>query len=122
MSRERPLLSDRAIQIVAENRIRAAMDAGEFDNLPGFGRPSALIDEPYDPHWWIRRKLRNEKLTPAQIGARALGWTAGTTDNDIIEHYKRSVDREKLRANLQLSVEERFKNRQQMAQSHENNQ
>ena len=49
-------LSDRAIQIVAENKIRAAIEAGEFDNLPGYGKPAAICDEPYDPHWWIRRK------------------------------------------------------------------
>ncbi len=54
--------SDRAIQFVAENKIRAAIDAGEFDNLPGFGQPSPLIDEPYDPFWWIRSKLRDEHL------------------------------------------------------------
>jgi hypothetical protein len=57
-----PLLSDRAIQIVAENKIRAAIEAGEFDNLPGYGKPAAICDEPYDPHWWIRRKLRREQL------------------------------------------------------------
>jgi hypothetical protein len=45
------LLSDRAIQIVAENKIRAAIEAGEFDNLPGLGQPAAIFDEPYDPHW-----------------------------------------------------------------------
>jgi hypothetical protein len=64
MAADRPLLSDRAIQIVAENKIRAAIEAGEFDNLPGFGQPSALMDEPYDPHWWIRRKLQREQLLP----------------------------------------------------------
>jgi hypothetical protein len=62
MTSERPLFSDRAIQIVAENKIRAAIEAGEFDNLPGFGQPSELIDELYDPHWWIRRKLREEQM------------------------------------------------------------
>jgi hypothetical protein len=56
------LLSDRAIQIVAENKIRAAIEAGEFDNLPGLGQPAAIFDEPYDPHWWIRRKLKREEL------------------------------------------------------------
>ena len=55
-------LSDRAIQIVAENKIRAAIEAGEFDNLPGLGQPAAIFDEPYDPHWWIRRKLKREEL------------------------------------------------------------
>jgi hypothetical protein len=55
-------LTDRAIQLVAENKIRAAMEAGEFDNLPGLGQPAAIFDESYDPHWWIRRKLKREEL------------------------------------------------------------
>jgi hypothetical protein len=62
MAQDRSLLTDRAIQVIAENKIRAAIDAGEFDNLPGFGQPAAIFDEPYDPHWWIRRKLRREQL------------------------------------------------------------
>jgi DnaJ homologue, subfamily C, member 28, conserved domain len=63
MSNQRPYLTDRAIRIIAENKIVAAIEAGEFDKLPGFGRPAAIFDEPYDPHWWIRRKLRREQLT-----------------------------------------------------------
>ncbi len=35
MSGVGPMLSDRAIQIIADNKIRAAIEAGEFDNLPG---------------------------------------------------------------------------------------
>ena len=61
-----PLLSDRAIQIIADNKIRAAIEAGEFDNLSGFGKQATIFDEPYDRHWWIRRKLKREQLT-AQI-------------------------------------------------------
>jgi hypothetical protein len=57
------MLTDRVIQIVAENKIQAAIEAGEFDNLPGFGQPSAVCDEPYDPYWWIRQKLQRESLT-----------------------------------------------------------
>lgn len=63
MSEAGKMLTDRAIQIIAENKIRAAIEAGEFDNLPGFGQPSAIVDEPYDPHWWIRRKLQREQLS-----------------------------------------------------------
>ena len=58
-----PTFSARAIALVADNKIRAAIDAGEFDNLSGFGQPSPLIDEPYDPFWWVRAKLRAEQLT-----------------------------------------------------------
>ena len=62
MSEPVALGSERALQIVAENKIRAAIEAGEFDELPGLGKPSPLIDEPYDPLWWVRRKLRQENL------------------------------------------------------------
>jgi hypothetical protein len=62
MSEPVALGSERALQIVAENKIRAAIEAGEFDDLPGLGKPSPLIDEPYDPLWWVRRKLRQENL------------------------------------------------------------
>jgi hypothetical protein len=66
----RDAFSDYALQMVAENKIRAAVEAGEFDRLPGFGKPSPLIDEAYDPFWWIRRKLRAEELNPSP----ADGW------------------------------------------------
>ena len=62
MGSQRPLLSDRAIQIIAEHKIRAAIEAGEFKDLPGLGKPAAIFDEPYDPNWWIRRKLKREAL------------------------------------------------------------
>ena len=42
-------MSRRAIQVVAENRIREAIEEGQFDDLPGLGKPIADIDEPYDP-------------------------------------------------------------------------
>jgi len=41
---------------LAEQRIRQAMELGEFDNLPGEGKPLDLGDD--DPSWWAMRKLR----------------------------------------------------------------
>jgi len=60
MSQER--FTRRAIQTVAENRIRQAMEEGAFDNLPGLGQPIPDIDEPYDELWWVKRLIRREKL------------------------------------------------------------
>jgi hypothetical protein len=57
------MLTDRAIQIIAENKILAAIEAGEFDKLPGLGQRAAIFDEPYDPFWWIRRKLAHEEIS-----------------------------------------------------------
>lgn len=55
--------SEQAVQLVAEHKIQAAIEAGEFEKLPGLGKPCRLIDQPYDPHWWVRRKLKREQLT-----------------------------------------------------------
>ena len=44
-----------------ERLIREATERGEFDNLPGAGRPLAL-GNPDDPDWWIKAKMRAEGL------------------------------------------------------------
>lgn len=55
-------ISRRAIELIADNRIRQAMEEGQFDDLPGLGRPIPDIDEPYDPEWWIKKWMRREKM------------------------------------------------------------
>jgi hypothetical protein len=62
MTKDHGWMSERAIGIIADDKIRAAQAAGQFDNLPGLGRPHPIFDEEYDPHWWIRRKLAREGL------------------------------------------------------------
>jgi hypothetical protein len=47
----------------AEQQIREAQQAGKFDDLPGFGHPIPDIDEPYDEMWWVKKKMRDEKLS-----------------------------------------------------------
>jgi hypothetical protein len=46
----------------AERKIREAQEAGAFDALPGFGKPIPDLDGPDDPNWWVKKKLREEKL------------------------------------------------------------
>jgi hypothetical protein len=36
---------------------------GEFDNLPGAGKPLPGANRPHDEQWWIKDYLRREKLT-----------------------------------------------------------
>lgn len=62
--------SERAIQLIAEDKIQSAIQAGEFDHLPGWGRPLDVLDEPYDPMWWIRRKIAHEQLGTRVVDAR----------------------------------------------------
>ncbi|GAB3391564.1 hypothetical protein GCM10027568_17320 [Humibacter soli] len=45
-----------------ETAIQQAIRRGEFDDLPGAGKPLRGLSRPYDPDWWIRRKIETEKL------------------------------------------------------------
>jgi len=46
-----------------ERQIREAIERGEFDNLPGTGKPLAGLDGPRDEEWWAKEKLRREKVS-----------------------------------------------------------
>ena len=46
-----------------DRQIREAQERGEFDNLPGAGRPLPGAGEPDDEDWWIRQLVRREKIT-----------------------------------------------------------
>lgn len=46
-----------------ERQIREAQEAGEFDHLPGFGRPIPELDEPEDELWWVKNLLKRERLS-----------------------------------------------------------
>ncbi|GII85212.1 DUF1992 domain-containing protein [Sphaerisporangium siamense] len=43
-----------------DRQISEAMERGEFDDLPGAGKPIPDIDKPYDELWWVKQKLRRE--------------------------------------------------------------
>lgn len=47
---------------IVENAIQQAMRRGDFDNLPGAGKPLPGLGGTYDPDWWVRRKIETEQL------------------------------------------------------------
>jgi len=47
-----------------ERLIREAIEAGEFDDLPGAGKPLPGAGTPDDDLWWIRDWLRRNEITP----------------------------------------------------------
>lgn len=70
-----------------DRQIREAMERGEFDDLPGAGKPIPGAGRPHEPNWWVRSFLereRSEDLRRAdyeRIEAR-LGalWALGSED------------------------------------------
>jgi hypothetical protein len=55
-----PTASERAAFV--ETSIQQAIRRGDFDNLPGAGKPLEGLGESHDPDWWIRRKIEKEQL------------------------------------------------------------
>jgi hypothetical protein len=74
-----PTMEQRA-QIV-EISIQQAMRRGDFDDLPGAGKPLTGLQNAYDPNWWIRQKIERERLTG--LGPPAL--TLRTEDGQLDE-------------------------------------
>ncbi|WEV24038.1 DUF1992 domain-containing protein [Streptomyces sp. 71268] len=46
-----------------DKQIREAAERGEFERLPGFGKPLDRPDAPYDESWWIKEKMAREQLS-----------------------------------------------------------
>ncbi|WP_410809277.1 DUF1992 domain-containing protein [Micromonospora sp. 067-2] len=66
-----------AWEAAVEAQIRGAVQRGEFDDLPGMGKPIPGRGTPYDESWWIKSFLEREALpsdlllpTPLQLRRR----------------------------------------------------
>jgi Domain of unknown function (DUF1992) len=46
-----------------DRQIREGMERGDFDGLPGHGKPLQDVDRPHDELWWVRDKLRREGVS-----------------------------------------------------------
>ncbi|HET9647776.1 MAG TPA: DUF1992 domain-containing protein [Microlunatus sp.] len=48
-----------------DRQVREAIERGEFDNLPGQGKPIRGLNGRQDENWWIRQKLEKEDIRGA---------------------------------------------------------
>ncbi|CUR58082.1 conserved hypothetical protein [metagenome] len=53
-------------------QVRQAMERGEFDDLPGQGRPIEDLGVEHDPDWWVKKLIERENiaLLPPAIALR----------------------------------------------------
>lgn len=66
-----------AYQSWVDRQIAAAQKRGEFDNLPGAGKPLTHLGNPDDPDWWVKQLIAREGLDisvalPPQLALRKL--------------------------------------------------
>jgi hypothetical protein len=52
-------------------QVRRAMERGDFDDLPGAGKPLRLPDR-HDPDWWVKSLIERERITGVLPPALAL--------------------------------------------------
>lgn len=55
-----------------DQQVRVAMAKGEFDDLPGAGKPIKDLGKEHDPDWWIKRLVEREQITvlPPSVALR----------------------------------------------------
>jgi Domain of unknown function (DUF1992) len=64
--------SSEGYESLPERLIREAIEAGEFDDLPGSGLPLPGAGVPDDELWWVRSWLRRKE---AEVGVST--WNSG---------------------------------------------
>ena len=50
-----------------ERLIREAIEAGEFDDLPGSGKPIPGAGTRDDDLWWVREWMKRNDVTPDEL-------------------------------------------------------
>ncbi|GEP34652.1 hypothetical protein NSZ01_24200 [Nocardioides szechwanensis] len=45
-----------------DQQIRVAMAKGEFDDLPGAGKPLKDLGSSHDPDWWLKKLVERERI------------------------------------------------------------
>lgn len=55
-----------------DRQIREAQERGEFDDLPGAGKPIPGLTGRHDPDWWVKGLMEREQIKPPLPPALAL--------------------------------------------------
>ena len=81
-----------------DQQIREAEDRGEFENLPGKGKPLPGLDQPQDELWWVRGWLQREGVQVPAPPALSL--------RKEVHDLQERLDREPTEACVRRVVEE----------------
>jgi hypothetical protein len=49
-------------QTWVDQQIRVAMARGDFDDLPGKGKPLPDLGDSHDPNWWVKKLVERENV------------------------------------------------------------
>lgn len=46
-----------------ELQLQRSIERGEFDDLPGYGKPIQDLGRDHDPDWWVKKLIEREQVT-----------------------------------------------------------
>src|SRR5215212_3480235 len=84
-------------------QIREAMARGDFDNLPGAGKPLKNLGTQHDANWWVKQLIEREKISgvlppalqlrkdDAELDARLDRHTAESEVRRLLEEFNARV-------------------------------
>jgi hypothetical protein len=79
-----------------DQQIRVAMAKGEFDNLPGAGKPIKDLGGEHDPDWWLKKLIEREQVTGVLPPALQLRKDDAELDARLDRHTAESEVRREL--------------------------
>ena len=79
-----------------DHQLRIAMERGDFDNLPGAGKPIKDLGRDHDPDWWIKRLIEREHITGVLPPALQLRKDDSELDARLDRHTAESEVRREL--------------------------
>jgi hypothetical protein len=77
-------------------QIKEAMARGDFDDLPGAGKPIKSLGTQHDPDWWIKQLVEREKISGVLPPALQLRKDVAELDAKLDRHTAESEVRREL--------------------------
>jgi len=77
-------------------QIKQAMERGDFDDLPGAGKPIKGLGTQHDPDWWIKQLVEREKISGVLPPALQLRKDDAELDERLDRHTAESEVRRML--------------------------
>lgn len=77
-------------------QIKQAMERGDFDDLPGAGKPIKNLGTQHDPDWWVKQLIEREKISGVLPPALQLRKDDAELDQKLDRHTAESEVRREL--------------------------
>jgi len=79
-----------------DRQIREGMERGDFDDLPGAGKPIKNLGTQHDPDWWVKQLIERENITGVLPPALQLRKDDAELDAKLDRHTAESEVRREL--------------------------